>query len=121
MKKEHNQPYLKPYRKFLRNHGTVAEAALWMALKGRKFKNRKFRRQHSVGPYILDFYCPSEKLAIELDGSWHDDILRMDYDHERTRFLNARGIRVVRIENKLLFEAPDDVLDYVADHFRQSI
>ena len=53
-------------RKELRNHSTSAEATLWKMLKGKQIAGLKFRRQHSVGPYILDFYCPQIKLAIEL-------------------------------------------------------
>ena len=61
---------LKPIRKELRNHGSPIEAVLWNHLKNSQ-TGEKFRRQHSVGPYILDFYCPRIKLAIELDGSNH--------------------------------------------------
>jgi very-short-patch-repair endonuclease len=69
--KIHNVKQLKERRKQLRNSLTSAEAKLWGLLKDSQLENRKFRRQHSVGPYILDFYCPSEKLCIELDGEIH--------------------------------------------------
>ena len=59
-----NHPRLKNYRKNLRNHSTSAEATLWKYLKAKQVAALKFRRQHSYGPYILDFYCPSLKLAI---------------------------------------------------------
>jgi hypothetical protein len=61
-----NRKELEPYRKALRNNSTSAEIFLWDFLKNKKLAGRKFRRQHSVGNYILDFYCPDEKLAIEL-------------------------------------------------------
>ncbi|MFI5384261.1 MAG: endonuclease domain-containing protein [Methanosarcina thermophila] len=66
-----NISYLKARRKELRENLTPAEAALWNVLKSSQFKNRKFRRQHSIGKYIVDFYCPAEKLIIELDGAVH--------------------------------------------------
>jgi very-short-patch-repair endonuclease len=69
---DHNRPELKEVRKKLRNQATPAEAALWKLLSGKKCGGLKFRRQHSVGPYILDFYCPEAKLAIEVDGNAHD-------------------------------------------------
>ena len=63
-----NVKVLKPIRQALRNDATAAEKQLWQFLKGSQLSGRKFRRQHSVGYFILDFYCPSEQLAIELDG-----------------------------------------------------
>ena len=64
----HNRERLRVLRRALRNNATNAEAILWRYLKRRQLKGRKFRRQHSIGPYIVDFYCPAEKLAVELDG-----------------------------------------------------
>ena len=66
----------------------------------RKLSGRKFRRQHSIGPYILDFYCPAEKLAVELDGSSHDSETAQAHDDRRADFLSKLGIRIVRFENK---------------------
>ena len=60
----YNLPYLKEKRKYLRENMTEAELVLWSVLKGKKLEGRKFRRQHSIGHYIADFYCSSEKLII---------------------------------------------------------
>ena len=90
---------------------------LWSALKNKQLQGRRFRRQYSIGNYILDFYCPSEKLALELDGDSHDDVLRAGYDDERTRFLEEQGIRVLRIENDVVFSMPEDLLEYIAGFF----
>ncbi len=87
----HNRKALKSFRQQLRSNGTSAEAAFWLLVKNRRLCGKKFRRQHSVGPFILDFYCPEEKIAIELDGAVHEDRLRMDYDEERTQYLEASG------------------------------
>lgn len=66
-----NKTELKPFRKKLRNNSTSAEATLWTYLQKSQLENRKFRRQNSLGNFIADFYCPSEKLVIELDGEDH--------------------------------------------------
>ncbi|MCK5029263.1 MAG: DUF559 domain-containing protein [Bacteroidales bacterium] len=67
----YNLSYLKETRKYLRENMTEAELVLWSVLKGKNLCGRKFRRQHSIGHYIADFYCTSEKLIIELDGQHH--------------------------------------------------
>jgi len=64
----HNVPESNDRRKELRENLTAAEALLWLNLKGRRLNGKKFRRQHSIGPYIVDFFCPESRLAIELDG-----------------------------------------------------
>ena len=85
-------------RRQLRNNATSAEATLWKALKERKVNGWKFRRQHGIGVYILDFYCPELRLCVELDGSSHDN--KYDYDEDRTAFLREQGIVVIRFTNE---------------------
>ena len=106
----HTRPYLQTFRTELRKNLTPAEASLWSMLKGSKLEGRKFRRQHSVGDYILDFYCPAERLAVELDGQVHRSERAELYDYERKLFLNYYGILVIRFENYLVFEEPEYVL-----------
>ena len=115
--KLNNLPYLKTFRKELRNNLTPAEAKLWTLLKGKQMNGRKFRRQHSVGNYILDFYCPSERIAIELDGQGHFEVSQAEYDYERDLFLEAFGIRVLRFENKWVWNNPDGLLEEVKSYF----
>ena len=79
-----NLEYLKPTRKSLRHNLTPAEATFWIAIKNGNLEGKKFRRQHSVGNYILDFYCASEKLAIELDGEVHFNDQARESDSKRT-------------------------------------
>jgi very-short-patch-repair endonuclease len=98
---------------------TPAEAAFWKVLKGKKFEGRKFRRQHSVGKYVLDFYCPEEKLAVELDGEVHNSFAAREYDLERKSFLNKEGIRVLRFENQSIFRELDFVLHIIESNFRK--
>jgi very-short-patch-repair endonuclease len=70
-----------------------------------------FRRQHPVGPYILDFYCSALKLAVELDGDQHGTDAGVEYDLRRTGFLNRMGIRVIRFSNHHVLKHLDDVLE----------
>jgi very-short-patch-repair endonuclease len=76
---------------------TGAEVGLWVRLKGRKLDGYHFRRQHPVGPYILDFYCAEARLAIELDGYSHEVGGAPAYDARRDAWLLARGIETLRI------------------------
>lgn len=113
-----NKPELKPFRKELRNHSTSAEAVLWTYLKNKQLGGRKFRRQFSVGSFILDFYCPKEKLCVELDGAHHFTEEGLKNDNERTDFLNAQGIRVIRFENFEVFNSLEQVLETIQDNFK---
>ena len=117
IKQINNLPYLRAFRQELRNHLTPAEAKLWTLLKQSQLAGRKFRRQHGVGFYILDFYCPSERLAIELDGAVHDTESAQEYDCERDLFLNYYGIKVLRFENKFVFQQTEAVLTEIRKHF----
>ena len=112
--KIHNEKRLEALRRGLRNEATSAEAALWNYLRKSQLGGRKFRRQHSIGPYIVDFYCPVEKLVVELDGEPHNAPNRKDYDAEREDYLQEQGVRVVRFENRAVFENMDVVLEGIA-------
>ena len=112
-----NRRYLKAYRRNLRNYGTSAEATLWLQLKCKQLEGRKFRRQHSVGNYILDFYCPAEKLAVELDGAHHFTEEGLEADREREEYLLNLNIRTVRFENKTVFENMEGVLSEIRSCF----
>ncbi len=108
---------LKTFRKNLRNNLTSAEASLWKILQNRQLDGRKFRRQHSIGNYILDFYCSEEKLAIELDGEGHFTLPQKIYDDERELFLKTYDIKVLRFENCLVWEKKEWLLDKVRSEF----
>lgn len=112
-----NQPNLKSFRKDLRSNLTPAEAKLWSYLQSSKLENRKFRRQHSIENYILDFYCPSEKIAIELDGDTHNTLAQREADKTRDQFLNSIGIKVLRFENKMVFENSNSILNAIKKEF----
>ena len=102
----HNKPQLKQNRKELRNNGTSTEATLWLHLKKKQLGGYKFRRQHSVGNFILDFYCPEKQFAIELDGAHHFTVEGQEYYKNRDAYLKEQGITVLHIENKHIFNTP---------------
>jgi len=112
-----NLKHLKETRKELRSNATPAEATLWKSLQKNQLQGRKFRRQHSIGNYVADFYCSEEKLVIELDGAEHFTSQGSEYDAERTEFMNQYGVRVLRFENKEVFESLDAVLKVIQDAF----
>ena len=94
----------------LRREMSLPEVLLWQHLRGAQLAGLRFRRQHPVGTYILDFYCADHRLCIEIDGSAHDSPERAAHDARREVWLNSQGIRVIRfaasdILNKRHFEA----------------
>jgi len=94
-----NDPTLKNRRRELRKNQTDVEKAFWAHVRNRQFHGIKFFRQYSVDPYILDFYCPDKKLAVELDGGQHNQPENRDYDTVRSEYLNNLGIEVLRFWN----------------------
>ena len=109
----HNRNQKKSKRVELRNSGTAAEATLWKHRQRRQLEGKKFRRQHSIGPYIVDFYCPECRLIVELDGQPHYEFIADVYEAERTKYFSQFGIKVVRFENRLVFEALEAVLETI--------
>jgi very-short-patch-repair endonuclease len=98
----------------LRRNATRPEQRLWLHLRSAQIGGFSFRRQHPVGPYVLDFYCPALKLAIELDGDQHGSDGGLARDAARSRFLQTKGIRVIRFPNHLLKEDLPYVLEAIA-------
>jgi very-short-patch-repair endonuclease len=94
----------------LRKDQTQAEQVLWSKLRSRGLCECKFRRQHPIDNYILDFYCSEAHLAIEIDGGHHLEKGNLEKDIERTAKLNQKGIRVIRFWNDDVLEHLDDVV-----------
>ncbi len=92
----------------LRHNQTEAESRLWAVLRSHRVNDVHFRRQHAIGPYIVDFCAPQKKLVIELDGSQHLD--QEDYDAERTAFLESKGYRVLRFWNNEVINNMDGIV-----------
>jgi very-short-patch-repair endonuclease len=91
-----NRKDLKSFRSFLRNRSTSAKVALWNILKSKQLDGRKFRRQYSIGNYIVDFCCPSEKLILELDGDPHGEYQKILKDENRDKYLESLGFNILR-------------------------
>jgi very-short-patch-repair endonuclease len=96
----------------LRKEATFPERLVWSRLRAGQLEGIRFRRQHPIGPHIVDFYCARAKLAIELDGVSHED--REQHDRGRTRYLESLGIRVVRLTNDEVLRDLDDVVFRIA-------
>ncbi|MDY7395138.1 DUF559 domain-containing protein [Aureibaculum sp. 2210JD6-5] len=117
-KKVHTKIELKAYRKKLRSNLTPAEAFLWKHLKSKQLDGKRFTKQHSIGSYIVDFYCASQKLIIELDGEAHNNPAAQEYDAKRTDYLNKLNYTVIRFENKLVFDQLLAVLKEIKSNFK---
>ena len=95
----------------LRTEMTDAERRLWQALRGKQIHGHRFRRQHPIGSYIADFACIDKCLVIELDGGQHQD--QLEYDEQRTMFLQAQGWQVFRFWNNDVLNNLDGVLSHI--------
>jgi very-short-patch-repair endonuclease len=95
----YNDPSTKLDRRRLRKNATDAERKLWSILRSRRMAGLKFFRQYGADPYVLDFYCPERRLAIEVDGGQHADVYGQQYDAHRDRYLKELNIRVIRFWN----------------------
>ena len=95
----------------LRKNSTKAESVLWQALRNRRLKGLKFRRQHPIGHYIVDFCCPEKKVIIELDGGYH--LYTYEKDQKRQRELESLGYRVLRFWNEDILEDLGAIVQYL--------
>ena len=113
MKYIHNINKLVSRRKELRNRSTPEEILLWLHLKNSQL-GFKFRRQHSIGGYIVDFYCPKKKLAVEIDGAQHLKTDNVKYDEVRSEFLAGLEIKVLRFTNIEVATETERVVEKIA-------
>ncbi len=112
-----NLAKVKERRIYLRKNQTPQEVLLWARLR-RSQLGVKFKRQHSVGPYILDFYCPDKKLAVELDGSQH--LNNKNYDDERSDYLSVLGIKTIRFWNNEVNANMNGVIEFIINELNLS-
>jgi very-short-patch-repair endonuclease len=105
--------------KGLRRRLTPPEARLWVALSRERLNGLHFRKQHPFGPYVLDFYCSAARLAVEVDGGWHDTEQAIRRDARRDAWLTAKGIRTVRVSAEAVRVNLESVLDYIAEVARE--
>lgn len=112
----HNTIESKQMRRDLRSNSTSAEATLWGLINKDQILNTRWRRQFSIGPYILDFYCPKLKIAIELDGSPHFTANGNNRDFTRDRYLiQQEGIIILRFENKFVWNNTPELIQTIKD------
>ena len=102
---------IRAWAREMRGRMTDAEALLWMLLRNRRIAGAKFRRQHPVGRYILDYYCVENKLGIELDGGQHGKAV--DYDQNRDNWLHTQGILVLRFWNNQMLTETEAVMEAI--------
>jgi very-short-patch-repair endonuclease len=107
--------YVIELAKDMRHKMTEAEERLWLAINKRQINGLKFRRQHPVSRYILDFYCYEKQLAIEVDGEVH--IKQKDNDNYRDEFLRSTGIRTIRISNEEIMNNLNAVIEKIKHEF----
>jgi len=109
----YNNRDLRNRRRELRNNPTEAEKILWSRISRKQLNGMRFLRQYGVGPYILDFYCPKLRLAIELDGAQHAKDEARIYDKERSAYLETEDIRVVRFWNNEILKDVEGVISRI--------
>jgi len=103
----------KEYRQYLRTHGTRAEKVLWLCLKGRQVRGCKFRRQHGIHMFVVDFYCPELKLAMEVDGITHDDDRQQTSDRNRQQPIESYGVHFLRFTDEEVLGDAEKVVETI--------
>ena len=96
-----------------------AEVILWSRLKGKKMNGFKFRRQYGAGPFVVDFYCPRLKLAIEVDGDSHFEEGAEEYDKRRQKYIEKIGIKFLRITNTDVYENLNGVMQIIFEKIQK--
>ncbi len=103
----------------LRKNSTDAEKLLWGLLRDKRFMGYKFRRQHVIDGYIIDFFCTEENVGIELDGGQHNQTDTINYDNKRTEALMRAGIRIIRFWNNDVINKTSEVLESLVDFLKK--
>lgn len=110
-----NQASEKEKRRSLRKNMPPAEIILWSKLRGKSLRGCKFRRQYSIGPYAVDFYCPELKLAIEIDGESHFVDGALQRDQIRQSFIESAGISSLRFTNRDIYDRLEGVIEKILE------
>lgn len=117
----YNDPMVRQRRRDLRKNQTNAEVVVWGLLRNKQMCGLRFFRQYSVGPYVLDFYCPSRRLAIEIDGGQHNALDTIEQDTRRTDYLSEHGIQVIRFWNNEVLTNYEGVWERIKECVTPSI
>jgi very-short-patch-repair endonuclease len=116
----YNNPNKKNFRRGLRSNSTDAERKIWSILRNKQINGLKFYRQYGVGKYILDFYCPSIRLGIEIDGGQHNEEKNISCDNERTLYLKQNNIKVLRFWNNEILNNIEGVWEKIMDEITKN-
>lgn len=119
MTKHFNKKKETEKRRLLRKQQTFTEKILWIHLRKRQALGYKFRGQYSVDHFVIDFYCPELKLAVELDGDVHDIPEQKDYDKARQKYLEAFGIKFIRIKNEEFLGNPNKAFNRIEEAIKE--
>jgi very-short-patch-repair endonuclease len=110
-----NRKSQKHKRKELRKNSTETEKILWQYLRKNNINGLKFKRQYSIDQFVVDFYCPQKKLAIEIDGGYHDTNEIKIYDKARQEYIESFGIHFIRLSNQEIITNIENVLNRIKD------
>lgn len=110
---------IKERARIMRKHPTAAEAILWQRLRHKRVGGYRFRRQHPIGRYFVDFNCAEAKLVLEVDGAIHAQPGQGEHDKGRQYFLEGMGLRVLRFTNAHVIRETDQVIETIADNLDQ--
>lgn len=121
MTKHYNKIELKETRRHLRKNQTYTEKIVWMYLRNRQMDGNKFRRQYSVDQFVIDFYCPKPKLAIEIDGSVHDEPGQKEYDIKRQKYIETFGIKFLRLTNEEIDGNPNKAFQKIENFIKELV
>ncbi|MFH1386365.1 MAG: endonuclease domain-containing protein [bacterium] len=105
----------KRFARGLRKKATLAEEKVWLLLRDRSFMGLKFRRQHVIEGFVVDFYCPEKRLAIEIDGSIHENRMHREYDEVRQQEIEAKSVYFIRITNQEIEDNSNIVLEKIKE------
>lgn len=111
---------LTPRRRLLRKEATRAEQILWKELRTKQLMGYKFRRQHGIGPYIVDFCAPRERLVIEVDGDIHAQSDQKEADSNRQEEIERLGYQVIRYTNEEIYQNLEGVLSNLLSHLTKT-
>ncbi len=119
MRYQYNSPENKDRRRELRGEMPEAEQKMWQVIRGKQLEGFKFRRQYGIGPYIIDFYCPEKRVAIEIDGDSHYEPSAILYDRQRDDYLKSCGVDILRFTNLDVQLNLDSVAERILEYFHQ--
>ena len=106
-------------RKDAHKRGTPAEAVVWKLLQRRQLEGRRFVRQQTFGPYVLDFFCPEEQLVVEVEGTAQGTAAVPAAIEARDEYLREHGLTVLRFDNRAIYQDEEGMLEKIRSHFSE--